>query len=232
MNTRDKARDKHSEYLNGDKIECLICGKSFKSVGNHVFMAHGITAREYKVQFGISTSAGLLGDKTRAAHKEYSIDNKHKAKLADIRVDEFGSVADYVLARKCEYIPIIKESARRGVSLYSIYKATNKIIEFIKKYGSNSEKELLRKSLAFTTTQNPKVTVKCECCGKAIEKFHSELVKTKSPTCSYECARKIKVNRVQVKCVICGTPMLLTPSNVPRIKTCSKKCQAIKRTKT
>lgn len=52
-------------YLANEKLECLICGKSFSSLHKHVFRAHGLKADEYKAQFGIPYSRGLVGTKMR-----------------------------------------------------------------------------------------------------------------------------------------------------------------------
>lgn len=35
----------------GDKLQCHICGHSFHGLGPHVWMAHGLSAREYKIEF-------------------------------------------------------------------------------------------------------------------------------------------------------------------------------------
>lgn len=46
-------------YLSGDRIECLICGGSFKAlVGQHL-LGHGVTAAEYKRRFNIPQHRGL-----------------------------------------------------------------------------------------------------------------------------------------------------------------------------
>lgn len=54
------------EYFSGDEIECLICNKTFKSVGGrHLTEMHGINARQYKQKFGLPLSRGLSCDSTR-----------------------------------------------------------------------------------------------------------------------------------------------------------------------
>lgn len=50
-------------------IQCHICGKLFKTLGRHLD-AHKITAKEYKIEFGLSSSTALMGDSTRNKHKE------------------------------------------------------------------------------------------------------------------------------------------------------------------
>jgi len=57
-------------YLAGDIITCLICGRPCKSVGHHVRQAHGISAREYKQQFGLPLSRGIEAESVRQARSD------------------------------------------------------------------------------------------------------------------------------------------------------------------
>jgi len=47
------------DYLSGDKVQCLICGRWFKALNPHIYKAHGIHASDYKDTFGIPSSYGL-----------------------------------------------------------------------------------------------------------------------------------------------------------------------------
>jgi len=46
-------------YFTGDKIQCLLCGRWFKSVGRHMTGIHNTTPDEYKLQFGLPLDRGL-----------------------------------------------------------------------------------------------------------------------------------------------------------------------------
>lgn len=48
-------------YMDGEKLECLECGKWFKGLGVHVVQAHDMTAADYKQKHGIPMKIGLLG---------------------------------------------------------------------------------------------------------------------------------------------------------------------------
>ena len=62
-----RSRKQVSEYFAGDKIECLLCHKTFKAIGGqHLKKKHGISAREYKQKFGLPFSRGLDSDATSA----------------------------------------------------------------------------------------------------------------------------------------------------------------------
>lgn len=53
------------EYLSGDKIQCLICGKMYKSFQNHLSV-HSLTVDDYKEMYGLPWSKGLTGTESNA----------------------------------------------------------------------------------------------------------------------------------------------------------------------
>ena len=55
-----------NEYLNGEKITCLLCGRHYKSITAHISV-HGISTDEYKEKYGLPYSKGLtsLGTKSK-----------------------------------------------------------------------------------------------------------------------------------------------------------------------
>jgi len=42
-----------------NEVVCLVCGKPFKSLGSHLSIAHGMTSKQYRQQFGIPKSQPL-----------------------------------------------------------------------------------------------------------------------------------------------------------------------------
>ena len=64
------SRDEIEQYFSGDKVACLLCGKSFAVLGSHLFHCHQTNAREYKYRFGIPSRHGLAG----VAYRQYSAD--------------------------------------------------------------------------------------------------------------------------------------------------------------
>lgn len=57
------------EYLSGDLVVCLICGKSYKDVGKHIRI-HGVKPDEYRARYGIPWTYGLCSKTTSAAYSE------------------------------------------------------------------------------------------------------------------------------------------------------------------
>lgn len=63
-----KSLEEVKEYLSGDLVVCLICGKSYKDVGKHIRM-HGVKPDEYRARYGIPWTYGLC---SRATSERYS----------------------------------------------------------------------------------------------------------------------------------------------------------------
>ncbi len=66
--------DKIRENDGKPKIKCLICGKSYRQVGSHIFNSHGITAREYREAYGFDVKRGQLPDDYRELKAEQAIE--------------------------------------------------------------------------------------------------------------------------------------------------------------
>lgn len=48
------------EYLSGDKIICLLCGKSYKSLNMHLIKTHKFSHSEYHIKYNIPWTYGLV----------------------------------------------------------------------------------------------------------------------------------------------------------------------------
>ena len=46
-------------YFSGDVIQCLLCGKKYKSLGVHIKSIHELTQDEYKKMYGLFWRRGL-----------------------------------------------------------------------------------------------------------------------------------------------------------------------------
>jgi len=47
------------EYLSGDKIICLLCGKPYRTLGRHLSRIHGVSHDEYRERYGIPWTYAL-----------------------------------------------------------------------------------------------------------------------------------------------------------------------------
>lgn len=64
------SRDAVEEYLKDERLTCLLCGRRFKSLGQHVVRLHGWTVREYQEYYALPLSESLACEQTQAAYSE------------------------------------------------------------------------------------------------------------------------------------------------------------------
>lgn len=64
-----------NEYLGGDFINCLMCGKKLKQLSAHLVKVHDIRADEYRKKYGIPWTYALVGVGTKA-----KMSSTHKAR--------------------------------------------------------------------------------------------------------------------------------------------------------
>lgn len=56
-------------------IECKICEEKYIQLGTHVYQTHGMKAREYKEEFGLEVSKGLVPDWYHEEKSQETIQN-------------------------------------------------------------------------------------------------------------------------------------------------------------
>jgi hypothetical protein len=74
-----------------------------------------------------------------------------------------------------------------------------------------------------------KVGFNCDYCEIPFEKYACWAKRTSHHYCGRACAWAAKVVRIPKDCVVCGTEMMLTPTDHAKIATCSKPCLRKKR---
>jgi hypothetical protein len=60
-----QSRAEMHEYLSGDKLQCLRCGKWYKSLGAHLSTIHAMSPDDYRALYKINWRSGL---ESRPAH--------------------------------------------------------------------------------------------------------------------------------------------------------------------
>lgn len=46
-------------------VVCHVCGKAYKKLMNHTWQIHGLTEKEYKLEFGLNANQGLICEETK-----------------------------------------------------------------------------------------------------------------------------------------------------------------------
>jgi len=94
---QNKADVEH--YFAGDRLMCLMCGKSYVTLPPHLKASHGLSSDDYKVQFGIPFSFGLAGSSFR---------ERSAARMMDLQ-----SRGVIQKAEPGVYLPWLRDSHRR-----------------------------------------------------------------------------------------------------------------------
>jgi hypothetical protein len=55
-------------YFSGDRIICLLCGRSMKSLSIHLRCVHAMSVDDYREKYGLPWSRGLCADATRTIY--------------------------------------------------------------------------------------------------------------------------------------------------------------------
>lgn len=59
-------KGKVSFSFDGDRVQCHVCGRYFRTLlSSHVPRVHGMSAYEYKKEFSLCNTKGILGKRTR-----------------------------------------------------------------------------------------------------------------------------------------------------------------------
>lgn len=76
------------DYLHGEKITCLLCGRAFKQLCGHVYQIHKMKADEYKEMYGLPFRCGLSSEPTKEIYRERGSKPEQLAHLKKIRTPE------------------------------------------------------------------------------------------------------------------------------------------------
>lgn len=52
-------------YTEDGKPICHICGKGYDKLMSHVYQTHEITARDYKIEFGLDLNQGIMSEESK-----------------------------------------------------------------------------------------------------------------------------------------------------------------------
>lgn len=81
-----QTEDEVRRYFSGDRINCLLCGRSFRRVSVHVQKIHGINEDAYRVRFGLPRSRGLVSEACHEAYAQHSSNPEQLERFAKFRL--------------------------------------------------------------------------------------------------------------------------------------------------
>lgn len=102
------------DYLSGDRIVCLRCGKPYKALHIHI-KVHGWDAARYKEYYGLPWRTGLSCDSTRALNKKRGKVKAAKEKRLGIGIHQYTEEEKKQIRAKAHKAPHRKRAAYRKV---------------------------------------------------------------------------------------------------------------------
>lgn len=64
------------DYFAGDRLTCLLCGKDYEQLGNHLRLIHSYTCDDYRLRYGLPWSRSLIGTGLKAVLRDELLENK------------------------------------------------------------------------------------------------------------------------------------------------------------
>jgi len=112
ITTSFQSIDDVKDYLSGDRIICLLCGKAYKKLGMHLLKIHGITVDEYRKKYNIPWTYGILCAKSS---KEYSKAMRKRMEDGYIPPLKFGEAHTALIEAPKRNCPFKAEIAAKNI---------------------------------------------------------------------------------------------------------------------
>lgn len=175
-----KTKEEIEEYLSQEKITCLLCGRNFKSLGNHLLI-HNYSVEDYKRKYGLPFRKGLMCPANREKNsnqlkqrlKEGKISREHitpeflrtnAKKSAELHYDRrqpFRHENDLKLLKKAVKVSSQKRKSKTHCKYGHLYNE-KRICQVCNTENSRKRLGTMDRSISKTI----KVTVKCSICNE------------------------------------------------------------------
>lgn len=142
------------------KIKCLICGKEFVRPCSHVWQVHGMTAREYKEEFGLDLKKGIATEEYKEVMREHV--REHYPKVVEKNLLRGGEKARF----------------KKGDTTIGRYERSEQTLNRIRGYNRKRYPRAER------------VTVPCDECSAPVTRTKSSIEKHPHTFCSRSCSTK------------------------------------------
>ena len=104
------------EYINRDKIQCLICGKRYQFLPTHITRAHQTSADEYRQLFNINAGTPLAGltyrqkqrEKIERLQNEGRLTYEHLNRASEAARDADRNKTDYQRKQQSDLVRAVK----------------------------------------------------------------------------------------------------------------------------
>lgn len=106
--------DEIKDYFSGDRITCLLCGKSFRGLGMHLPQMHSVTGDEYRKMYGLPWRRGLSCEDSRDLKSQISTSLGHGERLKESEFSHLWRKKANEAARKQRRQPFMTEVSMKN----------------------------------------------------------------------------------------------------------------------
>ena len=114
-----KDYDEYKQYFVGDRIICLLCGKHYRALGNHLRVSHEVDIDDYKKNYGIFWTKALTCNDLRKDQSDIAKERIANGEFLPTSIEARRKQG--ILARK--HIKI--RGRRRNLPLHAVSSALN-----------------------------------------------------------------------------------------------------------
>ena len=117
-----KSYDEYKQYFVGDRIICLLCGKHYRALGNHLRVSHETGIENYKKKYGILWTKSLLCNDLHEKQSDRAKERINNGEFipADIEGRRKLGVLARSYKRKKRNLPVHKSSSQKNLKKYNI----------------------------------------------------------------------------------------------------------------
>jgi|TARA_R110000744_G_scaffold189530_1_gene308640 hypothetical protein len=115
--------DEYKQYFVGGRIICLLCGKHYRAIGNHVQWIHETTIDDYKRKYGILWGKSLMCNETHEIQSDRAKERISNGELIPTDIEgrrKQGMFARSYIKKRRRDLPLHAVSSALNVAKYNI----------------------------------------------------------------------------------------------------------------
>lgn len=76
------------DYFKNERVTCMLCGKIYKKLGNHLLKIHGVTCDSYRQRYNIPWTYGLICEESSVKYSEAVIKRFDEGWVPPMKIGE------------------------------------------------------------------------------------------------------------------------------------------------
>ena len=118
-----KDYNEYKQYFVGDRIICLLCGKHYRTLGNHLRVSHEVEIEDYKKKYGILWTKSLACNELHKIHSDHTKERIANGELIPKDIEgrrKQGMLARKQIVRRKRNLPLHAVSSNLNLAEYNI----------------------------------------------------------------------------------------------------------------